>query len=255
MKKNYTYSAAMVRFYDIVYKSISGYDDMDFYMNEIRKAKGPVLEVGTGTGRIFCKALEDGADIYGIDISKLMQNYLKKKIQRKDYFRLKLVDVRKFKFGKKFNLIIAPFRMFSHLISVEDQLQALRNIRGNLRPGGRFIFNVFLPNLELINKGLDKTLGFDGEHEPGMKLQRYESAKPDYINQIQHVKFTDIWEETDGIHEDSYEFPMRYFFRYELEHLITSANLKLKMYGDFQYNKINPSSKEMVCVCAKLNKN
>lgn len=79
MKNNYTYSAAMVRFYDTVYKSVSGYDDLDFYMNEIRKTKGPVLEVGTGTGRIFCKAIERGADIYGIDISKLMQNYLKKK--------------------------------------------------------------------------------------------------------------------------------------------------------------------------------
>lgn len=251
MKSNYEYSATMVRFYDTVYKSISGYDDLDFYMNEIKKTKGPVLEVGTGTGRIFCKALEIGADIYGIDISKLMLDCLKKKIQRKDYFRLRFANIRTFDFGRRFNLIIAPFRMFSHLISVDDQLEALRNVRGNLRTGGRFIFNVFLPNLEMINKGVDRSIIFEGEHLQGLKLKRFHSAKPDYINQIQHVKFTDIWEETDGVHEDSFEFPMRYFFRYELEHLITRANLKLKMYGDFQYNEINPSSKEMVCVCAK----
>jgi SAM-dependent methyltransferase len=213
---------------------------------------GPVLEIGCGTGRIFTEAINKGVDIYGIDISKLMQNYLKKKIQRKDYFRLKLADVRKFNFGKGFNLIIVPFRMFSHLISVEDQLQALGNIHNHLRHGGRFIFDVFLPDLDLIKKGIENSIVFEGEHEPGKRLQRLQSSIPDYINQTQHVKFKDIWEETDGVHEDSFEFPMRYFFRYELEHLIARANLKLvKMNGDFHKNEINSSSKDMVCVCTK----
>jgi SAM-dependent methyltransferase len=251
MNDDLIYTETTVRFYDIIHEEYNP-ASKDFYINEILKAKGSVLEIGTGTGRIFSRGLAAGADTYGIDISEVMQSYLKEKINSKEHFRLKIADVRNFEFCKKFKLIIAPFRIFSHLISVDDQLMALKCIREHLEEDGKFILDVFVPSLERIKTGNEITLRIEHEYERGKKLQWFDAAKPDYINQIQHVTFKFVWEQNDGIHEESAEFPMRYYFRYELEHLIARSGLKLdKMYGDFQYNELVPSSDDMVCVCTK----
>ncbi len=244
----------MVRFYDVMYERLLDKSNKEFYLNEISKSKGPVLEIGTGTGRIFIPSLNSGADMHGIDISEIMQKYLKERIEAKDHDRLILADVRDFQLSKKFDLIIAPFRIFSHLLTIDDQLSALKNIKDHLSDSGRFIMDVFLPNLEMINKGSEYSLVFDGEYEAGKNVKRYESGRPDYTNQLQYVLFKYVWEENDGLHDETIEFPFRYFFRFELEHLIARSGLKLdKMYGDFQYNEFSPSSKNMVCVCSKTN--
>lgn len=67
----------VVRFYDLIYKKVRTGIDLDYYMKKILETDGPVLELGVGTGRIFMKALEKGADIYGIDISPSMVEKLK----------------------------------------------------------------------------------------------------------------------------------------------------------------------------------
>jgi SAM-dependent methyltransferase len=204
-----------------------------------------------GQEGFFKRALDAGSDIYGIDISESMQNYLKQRIQTKDHFKLKFADVRNFDFSKKFNLIIAPFRIFSHLVTIEDQLSAMKNIYNHLETGGRFTFDVFLPDLSVIDKGINNSLQFEGEYAPGKLLKRYDSVVPDYVNQVLHITYRFVWED-DGLHEEINEFPFRYYFRYELEHLIARSYFKLdKMYGDFQYGELSNSSKNMVCVCSK----
>jgi SAM-dependent methyltransferase len=252
MDNNHIYTNTMVRFYDLMYERILDKSNKEFYLKEINNTQGPILEIGTGTGRIFLSALQSGSDIYGIDISDVMQEYLKEKMNSMEHYRLKFADVRNFEFRKKFALILAPFRMFSHMLTIDDQLSALIKIKEHLAEKGKFIFDVFLPNLERIDKGNEYTLIFEGEYEPGKSVKRYESAGPDYVNQIQHVLFKYEWDEDDGLHNESVEFPFRYFFRYELEHLIARAGLKLdKMYGDFEYNEFGKESKNMVCVCSK----
>jgi len=252
MDNNHIYTETMVRFYDLMYERILDKSNKEFYLKEINKSKGPVLEIGTGTGRIFLPALESGTDIYGIDISENMQKYLKNKLDAMEHYRLIFADMRDFKLERKFNLIIAPFRMFSHLLTIDDQLSALGKVKEHLAENGKFIFDVFLPNLELINKGNEYSLIFEGEYEPGKSVKRYESAGPDYINQLQHVLFKYEWDNDGGKSSEIIEFAFRYFFRYELENLVARSGLKLeKMYGDFEYNDFGTESKNMVCVCSK----
>jgi len=252
MEDTFIYTDVMVRFYDIIYDAMLGPQRGDFYVVRIANCGGPVLEIGTGTGRIFLRGLSAGADMYGIDISSNMLKELKSKLLEKEHFRLHHQDVRNFKLDKKFRLIIAPFRMFLHLITVEDQLNALNSIREHLADDGKFIFDVFVPNLELISTGTRDKLVFDGEYEPGKKLKRYDSASPDYIHQLQNVSFKYVWDEADGTHEETVTFPFRYLFRYELEHLINRANMRIeRIYGDFYGHSLDETQKEFVVVCRK----
>lgn len=188
MSDIYKYNKSISRFYDAVYEKILNNAGLNFYLDEISNAKGSVLEIGAGTGRIFVPALENGADIYGIDQSESMLEKLKEKISERDFNRVSLQDVREFSLNKKFKLIYAPFRIFSHLISVDDQLKALNKIYEHLDEGGKFIFDVFVPNLKRIAED-EEALDFEGEYEPGKSVKRFVSVKRNPVNQISDITF------------------------------------------------------------------
>ena len=87
-----------------------------------------ILEIGVGTGRLFISALNQGADIYGIDISASMTGVLLKKLNRDENYRIILQNITSFSFDFNFDLIIAPFRVFMHLLEKEEQIKALNNV-------------------------------------------------------------------------------------------------------------------------------
>jgi SAM-dependent methyltransferase len=244
------YPHNFARFYDTIYHQVRDSVDIDYFLNEIRLSKGKVLEVGVGTGRLFEKAVASGADTYGIDVSESMLDVLYSKLPADQHYRISNQNIIDFVFDSKFDLIIAPFRVMMHLIDKDEQIKALNNVCRHLCPGGRFIFDVFVPDLNQVIKGLDNKLDFEGEYAPGMKVRRFVSTTPDLINQLIEVKFHMEWEEKSGLKHDNWNLPMRFYFRYELEHLIERSEFRnYKIYGDYSGTELNKNSKEFVVVC------
>jgi len=157
------YPESFARFYDVIYSSIRDGADNSYYAEKIAAAKGPILEVGAGTGRLYIPAVKSGADIYAIDNSPAMLQILKQKIDKSYHSRIFTQDIRTVDLDMKFDLVIAPFRVFGHLISREDQLSALNNIFKLLNPGGRFIFDLFVPDLDILRNGFNNHVDFEGE--------------------------------------------------------------------------------------------
>ena len=254
MKNQTEYPSFFARFYDVMYDDLRSEDDADYFLNKIKKARGPVLEVGVGTGRFFIEALKSGADVYGIDISPEMLKVLKSKLPDSEHHRIAAWDVCKMKLEKQFDLIIAPFRVFQNLMKIEDQLNALNNIYNHLNPGGVFIFDLFAPNLKMILEGLDNVKDFDGEYEKGKKLQRFVSMNADTVNQCINVTFKLVWNEEGEEFSDEWQTEMRFFFRYEIEHLLARSKFKsFKIFGDFDENFPDQSSREFIIHCKKSN--
>jgi len=246
------YPEYFARFYDLIYHQIRDGVDNKFYLGKIKNTKGKVLEVGTGTGRLLIEALENGADIYGIDISPSMLDFLKAKLTPEQRERISLQNIVDFKLDTKFDLIIAPFRVFMHLIEKEDQLKALNNVFDHLSQDGQFIFDVFVPDLKPLITGLNNIIDFEGEYEPGNRVKRIVSTKPDLINQIINITFRFEWNEGPSNYSKEWKTPMRFFFRFELEHLIERS--KFKKYGiegDFMGNGLDHESKEFIITCTK----
>ncbi|MGB8490689.1 MAG: class I SAM-dependent methyltransferase, partial [Bacteroidales bacterium] len=214
--------------------------------------RGSVLEAGSGTGRLFAEALKNGADIYGIDISPSMIGILKKKLSPDQQKRISLQSIVDFRLDKKFDLVIAPFRVFMHLTGKMDQLGALNNIWDHLNPGGKFIFDVFIPDLKLLLTGMDNVTDFDGEFGPGNRVKRTSSSKPEIVDQILNVTFRFDWNEKDKNYSAEWKTTMRYFFRFELEHLIERSKFgKYRIIGDFLGNDLTSDSKEFIVICQK----
>ena len=249
---NFGYPDPFARFYDVIYERLRNDVDHAFFLDRIKKAEGKVLEIGVGTGRFFTDALNSGADIYGLDISPSMINILKKKLTGDQAYRISLQNITDFSYDFAFDLIIAPFRVMMHLIDKEEQIQALNNVHRHLIPGGTFIFDAFVPDLDQLIRGLDNYTDFEGEYEPGKKLKRTVSTRPALIDQLINVSFHLEWDEEEGSKSEDWSLPLRFYFRYELEHLVERSDFKrYDIYGNYQGNKLCKESKEFILVCQK----
>ncbi|MCX8197909.1 MAG: class I SAM-dependent methyltransferase [Candidatus Micrarchaeota archaeon] len=236
--------------YDLIYRGYS--EDLPFYLSEAKKAKGPVLEAGCGTGRILLALLEANVDAYGIDVSPKMIARLKKKASEKGLDvkgRAKVADMRNLKAKSKYSLIIAPFRVFLHLISQKDQLSALRSMRRALRKGGKAILNFFLPSASFIAKNYGKKMiwrpALQGKAPANLKLRvedaiAYES-EPDQIIRIRQSVFSGKRKLAE------YSFRLALVYKREFELLLRLAGFsKWKVYGGFKKGKLASSKQEMV---------
>lgn len=245
------YPESVARFYDFIYAKLRTVD-REYFLKKISETRGPVLEIGVGTGRLFLDALSRGADIDGIDNSSHMLARLKQKLDRKHGSRIFLQDVRCMQLPRTYDLIIAPFRVFAHLIDVGDQLQALNKVYDHLNPNGEFVFDLYVPDLTILLHGINERVDFVGEYRPGRKLRRTVSAKANLVDQINLVTMTLTWDEEDGERTETWQTPMRYFFRYELEHLVRRSKLHLKhIYGDYQEHELGPGSIDFVVICQR----
>lgn len=245
------YPDFFARFYDVIYKDLRT-EDRQFFMHQILHAGGPVLEVGVGTGRFFMEALEKGVDVYGIDISSSMIGVLHRKLQPEYRNRVVHADMCTFQSQQLFSLIVAPFRVFMHIDSIEDQLLALNTMHRHLVPGGVLLFDLFVPNLKMLLEGLNEVLDFEGEYEPGKMLRRYTSMQADPVLQTSRVTFRLQWEEADALREESWETTLRFFFYHELQHLLSRSDFStFSVFGDFARNPVSKSSREFIIQCTK----
>jgi SAM-dependent methyltransferase len=250
MKHEYPENYA--RFYDLIYHQMRDSVDNDYFQNVIKQAKGKVLEIGVGTGRLFSDALNRGADIYGLDISPSMLNVLYKKIPEDQHYRISLQNIIDFRSDFKFNLIIAPFRIIMHVLEKDEQIRALNNVYDHLEKTGKFIFDAFVPDLNQLLNGINNQLDFEGEYEPGKKIRRTVSTIPDLINQLINIRFYLEWDEDNKLRNEEWRVPLRYYFRYELEHLIERSKFeKYKILGDYLGNELNKDSREFIIICQK----
>ena len=118
--------------------------------------------------------------------------------------------------------------------------------------GGIFMFDVFIPDLSILLNGMENFVDFEGEYEPGKKIRRISNVKSDLTKQINDYSAKFEWEEGGEWKLAEWNVKLRYFFRYELEHLISLSPLRLiDIYGDFEGKPITQDSKNFIIECKK----
>jgi SAM-dependent methyltransferase len=247
------YPEFVARFYDPVYAQVRDGVDNEFYLERMAAAAGPVLEIGVGTGRLFVEARRRGIDAWGIDVSHAMVERCRAKLGPADRDRVSVADAVHLRADRPFALVCAPFRVLSHVHDTADQLRLFDAVHDGLEPGGAFVFDLYVPSLKLLLEGMPETTDFDGEHAPGRRLRRTVSSAPaDLSRQTNRVRMSFRWEEDDGEHRGDWEFEMRFFFRFEIEHLVARSKLRLEAIGgDFAGGPLTAGSREYVVVCRR----
>lgn len=253
MKNEAHYYETTSKFYDVVYEKIRNPVDKKFYLEEITACKGKILEIGCGTGRIFVDALNSRADIYGIDGSEFMISVLKNKLDEKDKHRVVVADARTFTSNEKFDLVIAPFRVFSHMFTIEDQMSFLAMAKSVMNKDGKLILDLFYPKPEFLINPAKNLMDYEGEYEPGIKLRRFISSEPDIVSQTSNLIVEFEWEENGTVHKFKEEFGMRFYYKFEMIHLLNLSGFKVdNLYGDFERNELTTGKWEQIFVCSHL---
>ena len=145
--------------------SASVVEDVRFYLGEARRSGGPVVELGVGTGRIAIPIAADGIRVIGVDSSRGMLDVCARRAALAGAdVDLRLGDLREPPVRERVPLVICPFRSLLHMHTDDDRRSVLAAVRTLLRPGGRFVFDVFTPSPEDI----EETHGRWLEREPGI---------------------------------------------------------------------------------------
>jgi SAM-dependent methyltransferase len=155
----------IARIYDAWSRSVV--EDVAFYVEEARRAGGPVVELGVGTGRIAVPIAAEGIRVIGVDSSAGMLEVCRERAEAGGVARLidlRLGDLASPPVEERVRLVICPFRTYLHLRGDEERLRALRAARGLLVPGGRLVFDIFSP----ASDDIAGTHGRWLEREPGI---------------------------------------------------------------------------------------
>jgi SAM-dependent methyltransferase len=142
-------------------------EDVDFYVAQARKSGGPVVELGVGTGRVAVPVAAAGIHVIGVDDSEGMLAVCRARAEEagvSDLVELRTGDLRRPPVVELVPLVTCPFRALLHLESDGERLQTLRAVYRLLRPGGRFVFDVFAPSMDDV----EETNGRWLEREPGI---------------------------------------------------------------------------------------
>jgi SAM-dependent methyltransferase len=132
--------------------------DIDFYISCAREFGDPVLELATGTGRVFWRIAAAGFQIVGIDSSETMLAQARQKALRENSAirkrgSLYRMDMTSFEIRKLFRLALVPFRAFHHLTLPDQQRGALNCINRSLIPGGHLVLDLLDPRLDYCVPG------------------------------------------------------------------------------------------------------
>src|SRR4029079_14465652 len=115
---------AIAALYDPWSRSVT--EDVDFYVAQARKAGGPVVELGVGTGRIAVPIAKAGVRVIGIDDSESMLALCRTRAQEaggSDLVELRLGDLRRPPVLERVRLVTCPFRALLHLSSDGERLE------------------------------------------------------------------------------------------------------------------------------------
>jgi SAM-dependent methyltransferase len=247
--------ATCAHFYDGDYEA-AGYDhDIDFYVEAARRAGGPVLELGCGTGRILLPTARAGVPIVGVDSSSAMLDRLAGHLETepaevRDRIRTALADVRTLDLGERFSLVTAPFRVMQHLVERADQRAFLAAVSRHLAPDGEFVFDCFQPDFEAIASPPHMSVDIERtDLESGRLIRRVARAEHTPEDQTFTVHLEWMLGETDApnFEERSTETELRWYTLGELELLLELAGFEIvEAFGHFDGTPFGPGASDQI---------
>ena len=211
---------------------------VDFLVDHARG--GAALELGIGTGRIGLPLHRRGVPVHGIELSEAMLTQLRAKPGADD-IGVAVGDFAHSRAPGTYRLAYLVFNTIMNLTSQDEQVACFCNVAEHLEPGGRFVIEVGVPDLQRLPPGTTVQpftvtpahLGFD----------EYDLARQGLISH--HYYF-------DGDGADVRSIPFRYVWPAELDLMARIAGMALlERWADWHRTPFTSESRQHVSVWAK----
>ena len=235
------------------YDALKAQNDIPFYLAQAQAAPGPILEIGCGTGRVTIPLAAAGVDITGLDVSASMLEEAKRKAENQG-LRINWVeaDGRHFDLGRPFPLIIMPFNTLQFFRDTTALGKLFESVKRHLRDDGRFIFDVFNPQVAFLAA------------DPSARYERARYADPngggevvieetrEYIAERQVVQSTRYYHVGGKRDASVSRLELRCFFPCELDLILEHFGFQLEAkYGDFDNSPVSSQSPKQICICSR----
>ena len=244
--------------YDHLY--VKRNDDIEFYVKMARRYSGPVLEIGVGTGRVAVALANAGFAVTGVDAMTSMLRQARARIAElpapvQARIVLHRADMRRLALGQRYPLVIAPFNAFAHLYSRSDVERALAACRLHLRPGGRLIFDVIMPDLAALMQDPSRLYRCADVVDPnsGKRFAYSEASHYDPERQVRSMTLQ-LSHKTGKPRPRAIPLTHRQFFPAELAALLHYNGFAIEeRFGDFSQGPLTERSETQVIVarCVK----
>jgi SAM-dependent methyltransferase len=113
---------------------------------------GTALELGIGTGRIALPLAQRGIRVHGIDLSEAMVARLRAKPGAEE-IGVTIGDFATTTVEGRFSLAYLIFNTIMNLTTQDEQVACFQNVAAHLQPGGRFVIEVGVPDLQRLPPG------------------------------------------------------------------------------------------------------
>jgi SAM-dependent methyltransferase len=110
---------------------------------------GPVLELAIGTGRVALPLSARGLEVSGIELSPHMVGQLRAK-PGAEAVDVTIGDMTTTRVPGEFRLVYAVWNCIHNVTTQEEQLAVFANAAAHLRPGGRFVVEMIVPQVPML---------------------------------------------------------------------------------------------------------
>jgi SAM-dependent methyltransferase len=202
---------------------------------------GRALELGIGTGRIALPLAQRGVPVHGIDMSKAMAAKLRAKPGGED-IGVTIGDFATTTVDGAFSVAYLVFNTISNLTTQEEQVACFRNVAAHLEPGGCFVIEVGIPELQRLPPG--ETFRVFHASESRWGIDEYDVANQGLISH--HFEIVDGRLERNSV-------PFRYTWPSELDLMAQLAGMSLReRWSGWKQEPFTSKSRKHVSVWEKL---
>ena len=199
---------------------------------------GRALEFAIGTGRVAVPLTEAGVPVTGIELSDPMIDQLRTKV---DEATIPVVvgDMATATASGTYTLVYLVFNTIANLLTQDEQVACFRNAARHLGPGGRFVIELWVPDLRRLPPG-SPAMVFTSE--PGyIGLDTYDVVNQHVVSH--HFRFDETRQAR------LYRTPHRYIWPAELDLMAKLAGFALESrHADWNGGEFTGDSRSHVSV-------
>ena len=219
--------------------------DLPMILEIARQAKGPVLELGVGGGRVALPLARAGIEVTGVDNAPALLTACRARLAKETAAvrkRVTLVrgDLRDFKLPsrRRFRLVLLPFNTLMHFPMLADQDKVIAGAARALLPDGFLWISLFNPDTHRpvgVVRAEPSPLEGEAPGLPGSRTEAFFQQRFDAARQVTVARYWLDTVGTDGlVRRESLALELRWFHRFELERLLAAHGFVITaVFGDF----------------------